>query len=274
MHTFPDGTQLPHVGFGTYPLKGEEAVRAITAALEAGYRYVDTAVNYENETEVGEAIRRSGLPREELMVASKIPGRHHARDAAVTSVEQSLERLGLDHLDVMLVHWPIPSQGRYVEAVEGLLEARERGLVRHVGTSNYTEQHLREVVAATGETPVLNQIECHPLFPQERMVEVHRELGVLTQAWSPLGKAEAPYAADPVVWAAERLSAAPAQVILRWHLERGVMPLPKSATPERQRSNLDLLDLSLTEDEVAAITALGRPDGRLFDGDPDTHVEM
>lgn len=274
MHTFRDGTTLPTIGFGTYPMKGEEAVTAVVSALQAGYRYLDSAVSYENEGEVGDALRRSGLDRDEVMVATKIPGRSHERHRALETVEASLHLMGLDQLDVVLVHWPNPSQGRYVEAFEGLLDCRERGLVRHVGTSNYTAEHLREVIAATGEAPVLNQVECHPLFPQEELVGVHRELGILTQAWSPLGKRQAQYDAPAVRQAAERAGVTPAQVILRWHLERGVMPLPKSATPERQVSNLDVEGFTLTAEEVAAITALGRPDGRLFDGDPMTHEEM
>ncbi|OLT16029.1 2,5-diketo-D-gluconic acid reductase [Serinicoccus sp. CUA-874] len=274
MHTLRDGIPVPHVGFGTYPLRGEEGIEAMVSALEVGYRYLDTAVNYENEPEVGEALRRSGLPREDVLVATKIPGRAHRRDAAITSVEESLERLGLEQVDVALVHWPNPSQGHYVEAVEALIECRDRGLVRYVGTSNYTESHLREVLAATGEAPVLNQVECHPLFPQQEMLRVHEELGVLTQAWSPLGKREAQYDAAPVTEAAERAGVSPAQVILRWHLERGVMPLPKSGTRSRQESNLDVLGFELVPEEVEAITALGRPDGRLFDGDPETHEEM
>ena len=274
MHTLPDGTTLPHVGFGTYPLRGEEGIQAMVSALEAGYRYLDTAVNYENEREVGEALRRSGVPRAEVFVATKIPGRAHEHDAAVTAVEQSLERLGLEQVDVALVHWPNPSQGRYVEAVQALMECRDRGLVRWVGTSNYTTAHLHEVIDATGEAPVLNQVECHPLFPQSDLLAVHEQLGVLTQAWSPLGKRQAQYDAEAVAGPAGRLGVSPAQVILRWHLQRGVMPLPKSGTPERQRANLDVLDLELTEQEVEAITALGRPDGRLFGGDPEVHEEM
>lgn len=274
MHTLRDGTPLPQLGFGTYPLRGEEGVQAMVSALEAGYRYLDTATNYENEREVGEALRRSGIERDEVMVASKVPGRAHEHDKAVASVEQSLELLGLEVLDVVLVHWPNPRRGRYVEVVEALLECRERGLVRHVGTSNYTQRHLREVVAATGEAPVLNQVECHPLFPQQQLLQVHAEMGILTQAWSPLGKREAQYDAGPVVQAADRHGVSPAQVILRWHLERGVMPLPKSADPGRQRSNLEVDGFSLDQDEVEAITALGRTDGRLFDGDPETHEEM
>lgn len=274
MHTLRDGTLLPQVGFGTYPLRGEEGIAAIVSALRAGYRYLDTATNYENEREVGEALRRSGVDRSEVLIASKIPGRAHERAKAVATVEQSLELLGVDQLDVILVHWPNPRRLRYVEAVEALLQCRERGLVRHVGTSNYTEGHLREVISATGEAPVLNQIECHPIFPQEHLLAVHGELGILTQAWSPLGKKQAQYDAPPVSEAAARHGVSPAQVILRWHLQRGVMPLPKSATPERQRTNLDVDRFALSEQEVAAITALGRPDGRLWGGDPDTHEEM
>lgn len=274
MHTLRDGTTLPSLGFGTYPLRGEDAVRAITSALEVGYRYLDSAVNYENEQEVGEALRRSGVDRSDVLVATKIPGRSHERHRAVETVEASLHLMGLDHLDVVLVHWPNPSRGRYVEAYEGLLECRERGLVRHVGTSNYTVEHLREVLSATGEAPVLNQVECHPLFPQEQLVADHQALGVLTQAWSPLGKAQAQYDAPAVVRAAQRAGVTPAQVILRWHLERGVMPLPKAQDHKHQVENLDVEGFTLTEAEVSAITALGRPDGRLFGGDPRTHEEM
>lgn len=274
MHTLHNGTALPHVGFGTYPLRGEDGIRAIVSALEVGYRYLDSAVNYENEEEVGEAVRRSGVPREQVMIATKIPGRAHQRASAIATVEESLDRLRMDHLDLVLVHWPNPSRGHYVEAYEALLGCRDRGLISHVGTSNYTAQHLGEVISATGEAPVLNQIECHPLFPQEELIRTHRELGVLTQAWSPLGKRQAQYAAPPVVAAAERADVTPAQVILRWHLERGVMPLPKSSAPERQVANLDVEGFALTDQEVTAITALGRPDGRLFGGDPMTHEEM
>ncbi len=276
-HTLNDGTSLPAVGFGTYPLKGEDGIRAMTTALEAGYRLLDTAVNYENETEVGEAVRRSGVPRDELVVQTKVPGRDHAYDRAVASVEGSLERLGLDHVDVAVIHWPNPSRGLYVEAYRALVACRERGLVRSVGVSNFTEAHLRDVIDATGVVPVVNQVEMHPLFPQAALRRVHERLGVLTEAWSPLGKRSAPFGADPVAAAAEAHGVTPAQVILRWHLQLGSLPLPKSGDAERQRANLDVLDgfgKGLTSDEMDAITALGRPDGRLFGGDPETHEEM
>jgi diketogulonate reductase-like aldo/keto reductase len=273
-YTLNDGTTLPSVGFGTYPMRGADGVSAIVSALETGYRLLDTAVNYENETEVGEALRRSGVPREQVRVTSKIPGRHHAYDLAIASTEESLQRLGLDHLDLHLIHWPNPSQGRFVEAWRALVDLRERGLVTTIGVSNFTEAHLRTIIEETGVTPAVNQIEMHPLFPQERMRAVHAELGIRTEAWSPMGKRQAQYDAPPVRDAAARLGVTPGQVILRWHVQLGSVPIPKSATPSRQAENLDLFGFELTADEVAAITALGRPDGRLFGGDPDTHEEM
>lgn len=274
MFTLNDGLTLPAVGFGTSGLRDEAGTTAITSALEAGYRVLDTAVNYGNHAQVGEAVRRSGLPRDQVWITTKIPGRAHERRQAIEAVEDSLRELGVDHVDLVLVHWPNPSVGRYVEAFEALVECRERGLTRSVGVSNFTLEHLGEVSAATGVTPAVNQVEVHPAFPQEEMVAAHAERGILTQGWSPLGKRQAQYDAPAVMGPAQRLDVTPAQVILAWHLHRGVMPLPKSATPSRQRENLDVERIQLRPDEVDAITGLGRPDGRLFGGDPRTHEEM
>ncbi|GAB6987194.1 aldo/keto reductase [Nocardioides pyridinolyticus] len=269
-----DGTTLPAIGFGTYPLKGEDGVAAVRSALEVGYRLIDTAVNYENETEVGEAIRQSGVPRDEIVVTSKIPGRHHAYDDAIRSTHESLERLGLDHLDVHLIHWPNPTVGQYPEAWHALIDLREKGLVRSIGVSNFTAEHLERIIDDTGVTPVVNQIELHPYFPQAVMRDVHAGYGIRTESWSPLGKRQAPFTEPPIVSAAEKYGVTPGQVILRWQVQLGSVPIPKSATPERQRENLDVFGFELTDDEVKAITGLGRPDGRLFGGDPDTHEEM
>jgi 2,5-diketo-D-gluconate reductase A len=269
-----DGSSLPAVGFGTYPLKGEDGIAAIVSALEVGYRLIDTAVNYENETEVGEALRRSGLPRDQVQVTSKLPGRHHAYDDAVASVHGSLERLGLDHIDLHLIHWPNPSVGKYAEAWRALVDLQQQGLVRSIGVSNFTETHLTRIIDETGVTPVVNQIELHPRFPQEEMRRVHDRLGIRTEAWSPMGKSRAPLEEPAVTAAAERLGVTPGQVILRWHVQLGSLPIPKSSSPERQRQNLDLFDFELTADEVAGISALADPGGRLFDGDPDTHEEL
>ncbi|NUO89538.1 MAG: aldo/keto reductase [Dermatophilaceae bacterium] len=273
-HSLNDGTTIPAIGFGTYPLTGEDGIRAMVSAIEAGYRLIDTAVNYGNETEVGEAVRRSGVARAELVVQSKVPGRDHAFDKAVASVEGTLERLGIEQLDVALIHWPNPSVGLYVDAYRALVECRERGLVRSVGVSNFTEKHLTEIIDATGVVPVVNQVELHPLFPQEQLRAVHERLGIRTESWSPLGKRNAPFGADPVAAAAGAHGVSPAQAILRWQVQLGALPLPKSADPERQRANLDVFGFELDDAEMTAISALGREDGRLFGGDPDTHEEM
>ena len=269
-----DGSTLPVIGFGTYPLRGEDGIAAMTSALEIGYRFLDSAVNYENEDEVGEALRRSGLPREEVQIGTKIPGRHHSYSEAISSIEGSLRRMELDYLDVVLIHWPNPGVGLYREAWRGLVEARDRDLVRVIGVSNFTKRFLADIIEDSGVTPALNQIELHPYFPQDQMREVNRHLDIQTMSWSPLGKRSAPFDEPPVAEAAEAHGVTPAQVILRWQIQLGCLPLPKSTSPERQKSNLDIFSFELTETQMEAITALGRPDGRLFDGDPNTHEEM
>jgi 2,5-diketo-D-gluconate reductase A len=273
-YTLNDGQTIPALGFGTYPLHGEDGTAAVVGAIEAGYRLLDTAVNYENEPEVGEAIRRSGVPREELFVTSKIPGRHHAYDEAIASTRESLRRLGLEYLDLHLIHWPNPSVGKYVEAWRALVALQEEGLVRSIGVSNFTGEHLTRIIDETGVTPAVNQIELHPYFPQQEMRRVNEELGIRTESWSPLGKRQAPFSEPAIAGAAEKHGVSPAQVILRWQVQLGCIPIPKSATRERQVANLDVFDFELGADEMAAITSLGRPDGRLFGGDPDHHEEM
>jgi diketogulonate reductase-like aldo/keto reductase len=273
-YTLNDGREIPAIGFGTYPLRGQEGVAAVMSAIEVGYRLLDTAVNYENEREVGEAIRRSGVPREQLFVASKIPGRHHAYDEAIASTRESLQRLGLEYLDLHLIHWPNPSVGKYGEAWRALVTLQEEGLVRSIGVSNFTKEHLTRIIDATGVTPAVNQIELHPHFPQQEMRRVHEELGIRTESWSPLGKRQAPFTEPAVADAADLHGVSPAQVIVRWQVQLGCIPIPKSATRERQVANLDVFGFDLSADEMDAISALGRPDGRLFGGDPDHHEEM
>ncbi|MCT1618395.1 aldo/keto reductase [Janibacter hoylei] len=266
-----DGTSVPVLGFGTYPLRGDDGVRAIASALEVGYRLIDTAVNYRNEREVSEAIRASGVDRGDVFVQTKVPGRDHrgARDC----IETSLQVMGLEYLDSVLIHWPNPSQGAYVQAWQGLVEAQEAGLVRSIGVSNFQPHHLDAIIEATGVTPASNQIEMHPSFPQAEQRADDEARGIVTQAWSPIGRGEI-FEAAPVVASARAHDVTPAQVVLRWHLHLGSLPLPKSADPQRQQANLQVLGFDLSEAEVEAISALGRSDGRLFDADPDTHEEM
>ena len=273
-HTLNDGTTLPLVGLGTYGLFGFAGVEAMTTALKEGYRLLDSAVNYENEGAVGKAVRASGIAREEIRVTSKLPGRHHSKKKAAIAIEESVLRTGLDYLDLYLIHWPNPSQGLYVEGWEAMIEARERGLLRSIGVSNFLPEYLDELIERTGVAPSVNQIELHPYFNQAEQRAADRERGVLTQAWTPIGKGTALLNEAPIVALAQKYSRTPAQVVLRWHVQLGVLPIPKSATPARQVENLDIEGFELSDADMASINALTRADGRLFDGDPRTHEEF
>jgi diketogulonate reductase-like aldo/keto reductase len=265
---------LPAIGFGTGGLKGVAGVEALTRALEVGYRLIDSAVNYENEGAVGRAVRRSSVPREEVIVTSKLPGRHHGFDAAIATIEESLFRTGLDHLDLYLIHWPNPRVDRYLEAWQALIAARDRGLVRAIGVSNFLPDHLDRLIDETGVTPAVNQIELHPFFPQTELRTVNADRGILTQAWCPIGRGGDLLDHLLIRSIGERHGASPAQVVLRWHLQHGVVPLPRSSRPERQHENLDVFGFALTGDEMDQISALGRADGRLNDLDPAVHEEF
>lgn len=273
-HTSASGTRLPALGFGTYTLRGDAGITAIASALEAGYRLLDSAVNYENEGTVGRAVRESGVPREDVVVTSKLPGRHHAFEEARRTIEESLYRTGLDYIDLYLIHWPNPKRRTYVEAWQALIEARERGLVRSIGVSNFLPEHIDRLEGDTGVLPEVNQIELHPYFPQTPQLVFHRESGILTESWSPLGR-KTDLLREPVLREiGERHGASPAQVVLAWHVARGAIPIPKSADPARQRDNLSALDLTLSGEEVERITALGRRDGRVAGQDPAEYEEF
>ena len=269
-----DGFTLPAMGLGTYRLAGAAGAAAVTRAIAAGYRLIDSAFSYENEGAVGRGVRESNVPRSSLIVTSKLPGRHHERAAALETIEESVFRTGLDAIDLYLIHWPNPRADRYVEAWGALIEARERGLVRHIGVSNFLPEHLERLERETGVRPVVNQIELHPFFPQEEAVAAHRELGILTEAWSPVGRAGEVTGHPVITGIAAAHGVTPVQTILAWHVARAVVPLPKSQDALRQRENLAAPDVALTSDEVAAITALGRPDGRLRDLDPAHYEEF
>lgn len=266
-----DGTTLQALGFGTYALRDAHAVSSIGTALASGYRLLDSAVNYENESEVGEAVGAAGATGNAAIVTTKLPGRDHGYDEAIRSFEGSLARLG--RVDLYLIHWPNPRRGRYLDAWRAMVDLQREGRVRSIGVSNFTEQHLREVADATGVMPSVNQIELHPQFPQVELGRAHAELGVVTESWSPFGEGRTFH--DPAITGpAATYGRTPAQVVLRWHVQLGAIPLPKAATEARQRENLDVFDFSLSDQEMAAITGLGRPDGRLWGGDPETNEEM
>ena len=267
-----DGAWFPELGLGTYNLRGEEGIAAMISAIESGYRLLDTAVNYENEREVGEAVRRSGVARDKILVASKIPGRHHGRQEAVDSIKGALDALGLDRIDLHLIHWPNPSVGRYVDTWRGMIDARTQGLVRSIGVSNFTEEMLTELIEETGVVPAVNQVELHPYFPQEALRAFHATHGIRTESWSPLARRSELLTEQLVQELATVHDVTPTQVVLRWHTQIGSTPIPKSVDPDRQRENADIFDFALTDDQLAAISGLER--GRLWDGDPLTHEEM
>lgn len=274
MPTLNDGTVLPALGFGTYPLRDEAATTAVLSAIDLGYRLIDTAVNYGNEEAVGAALARTPVPRDELVVTTKVPGRDHGYESTLASVARSRAALGLEVIDLVLIHWPNPSVDRYVDTWRALVELQRRGEVRSIGVSNFIPEYLDRIIDATGVTPAVNQIELHPFFPQSEQLADDAARGIVTEAWSPLGKAAPVRESAPVRAAAAAHGATGAQVVLAWHRALGSLAIPKSGDPSRQAENLASLELELGAEEVAAITALGRPDGRLFDGDPRRHEEM
>ena len=269
--TLNDGATFPELGLGTYNLRGEDGTAAIVSAIENGYRLLDSAVNYENEAEVGEAVRRSGI-RDELIVTTKIPGRDHGYDEAIRSAEGSLERLGLDRIDLYLIHWPNPSVDRYVDTFRAMIALREEGRVGSVGVSNFTEPMLTRLIDETGVVPAVNQVELHPYFPQAALRAFHAEHGIRTESWSPLARRGELLGEQVIADVADAHGVTPTQAVLRWHTQLDATPIPKSADPGRQVENADIFGFTLTDAEVRAISGLER--GRLWDGDPDTHEEM
>ena len=269
-----DGLHVPAIGFGTYTLKGAAGVDAIRSAIDAGYRLLDSAFNYENEGAVGKAVRECGVAREELRVCSKLPGRYQRYPAARAAIEESLYRTGLDYYDLYLIHWPNPSKDLYSQAWDALIEARDQGLVRSIGVSNFLPEHLDRVIADTGVTPSINQVELHPYFPQRLQRGADSKRGIRTQSWSPLGRASAVLKEPEILDIARQHGKSVAQVILRWHIQLGSIPIPKSAQPERQQENIDVFDFELTAAQMATISGLGREDGRTEEQDPAIYEEF
>ena len=253
-----NGVVMPQLGFGVFQVPNDETEAAVSAALEAGYRSIDTASIYGNEEGVGRAIAASGIARDELFVTTKLWNSDHA--TPVAAYDASLDRLGLDRVDLYLIHWPAPANDRYLDAWAGLEELYAAGRVGAIGVSNFLPDQLRRITGLGGTVPAVNQVELHPALQQRDVVAANDALGVFTEAWSPL--AQGAVLTDPAITAiAERLRRTPAQVILRWHLQQGRVAIPKSVTPSRIAENLDVVGFELTDADLSAIDGLER-DGR------------
>ena len=272
--TMNDGHLIPSVSLGTYQIRGGEGLDQVLTAIQSGYRLLDTSTNYDSEGIVGEAIRRSGLPRSEFFVTTKLPGKYHHYEDALAMIQESLYRMGLEYFDLYLIHWPLPKRGLYVEAWRALIQAQKMGLIRSIGVSNFEPEHLDKIITETGVTPAVNQIEIHPYWVQERMVKANAERGIITEAWSPLGRGNDALEEPIITGLAEKYGKTAGQVILRWHVERGIVPIPKSRNLIHQRKNLAIFDFELTEEEVAQINTLEKPDGRIDGQDPNEYEEF
>ena len=263
--TLNDGNTIPQFGLGVFLMPPDQTQKHVEFALANGYRHIDTAAIYGNEKEVGAAIAASGVPRDELYVTTKLW--NNRQTDAEAAVAESLEKLGLDYVNLYLIHWPTPKFDTYIEAWHSLEKIRAEGLSRSIGVSNFHEQHLRRVLAESDVVPAVNQIEVHPSLGQFELVAVNDELGIATEAWSPLGR-KADLDDDVIVRIAEKLGRTPAQVILRWHIQRGLIVFPKASSPERLKENSDIFDFELEADDVLAIDGLDA--GNRVGSDPET----
>ncbi len=273
-YTLLDGYQMPAVGFGTAGLRGAEDMRRIESALAGGYRLLDTAYGYENEGTVGQALRQSSVPRDQITIQSKLPGRHHKYDKALRTIEESIMRLGVDYIDVYLIHWPNPGEDRYIDAWKALITARQTGLVRSIGVCNFLPKHIQRLEEETGVLPVVNQIELHPYFQQTDTRAFHQEKKILTQAWSPLGAGQGLLQDALISELALKYQKSNGQVILLYLVQLGVVPLPRSRHAGRQSDNLNLFTFELTPEELDKVSHLSKSDGRIFDQDPETFSDL
>lgn len=262
------GGRMPQVGLGTWTMTDETAQIAVRSAIEVGYRLIDTAELYQNERGVGAGLRDSGARREDVFVVTKFSRQWHGTGLVEQACTAALGRLGLDYLDLLLIHWPIPWQDRYVQAWDQLIALRDAGLVRAIGTSNFKPAHLDRVIAATGVCPEVNQVQLSPSVVRAAERAYGQEHAIVTQSWSPLGGSRFDLVHDPVITGlAARYGRTPAQVILRWHVELGLAPIPRSTNPDRMRRNLEIFDFALAADDVAAISALDQRGANAVDSD-------
>ncbi|OIK24199.1 aldo/keto reductase [Streptomyces malaysiense] len=265
-----NGVEMPQVGFGVWQVPDDEAEQAVGTALEAGYRSIDTAAAYGNEEGTGRAIAASGLPREEIFVTTKLWNSDQGYDATLRAFDTSLGKLGLDRLDLYLIHWPLPARDTYVDTYKALEKLYADGRVRAIGVSNFLPEHLRRLAEETSVVPAVNQIELHPHLQQHAAREYHAEQGIRTEAWSPLGQGKGLLEVPAIVAIAQKHNRTPAQVVLRWHVQQGTIVIPKSVTPSRIKENIEVFDFSLDAEDLAAIGALNEdrrigPDPATFD---------
>jgi len=252
-----DQGEIPQLGFGVFQVPPEDTAEVTTRAFETGYRHIDTAAAYKNEAGVGQAFRASGLSRDEVFITTKCFNDDHGFEQAKRALRASLDRLELDHVDLYLIHWPVPSKDLYVETWKAFVELQQEGLTRSIGVSNFQPDHLRRIVDETGVTPSVNQVELHPYLAQPGLRREHEDRGILTEAWSPL--AQGAVLDDPAITGiADAHGKTPGQVVIRWHLQLGNVVIPKSVTPERIEQNFDVFGFELSSDEMDAITALDR----------------
>ena len=264
-----DGIEIPRLGFGVFQISPEETQGAVELALEAGYRHIDTAAAYRNEKEVGAALAASGLPREDYFVTTKLWNSQQGHDSTLAAFEASLERLGLDHVDLYLIHWPAPTEGRFLETWRAFEQIHGEEAARTIGVSNFRIEDLQLLERETETQPTINQIELHPRIQQADLRAWHAEHGIATEAWSPLAQGEL-LDDETIAAVAERHGKTPAQAILRWHVQIGNVVIPKSVTPERIRENIEIFDFELSDDDMTAIESLDI--GRRIGPDPATFV--
>ena len=262
-----NGVEMPALGLGTWPMDDKEAESTIAAAIEAGYRLFDTAENYRNERGVGLGIKASGIDREEVFVTTKFNAKWHGFEEAQQAFALSAGLLGLEYIDLLLIHWPLPAQDRYVDAWRGMLKLLEDGKVRAIGGSNFKPAHIDRMIEATGVAPHVNQVQLNPWIPRAAERAYHREHGIVTEAWAPIAKGSQLFEEGAVVETAERHGRTPAQAILRWHVQQGILPIPKTSNPARMHENISVFDFELTAPEIAAISALDRHGEGAVDSD-------
>ena len=262
---------MPRLGLGTGPLRGDDAAKIVTGALDAGYRLLDTAFAYRNEELVGRGLKASVVPREDVFVTTKFNGQSHSVAGAQQAFADSARLLGVDYIDLLMIHWPLPAQDQYVDAWRGLIKLLEKGDVRAIGMSNFKPAHIDRLLTETGVTPDVNQIQLNPSLARVEIRAYNAEHGIITESWSPLGSGSDLLAEPVITKLAERYEKTPGQIVLRWHMELGLVAIPKSSSPERLRANLDVFDFALSAEDVDAISGLDRGESAATDSDTSGH---